>query len=78
MQDTSKWPSFIARLLEREQVTDQQVRMLIGENLLRVWEEVEKVASDARKQGELPCEEPWEGRVWEPVYTDLPRVFPNT
>jgi membrane dipeptidase len=49
--------------------------MLVGENLLRVWTEVERVAETMQKQGELPCEEHFEGRLWEPENMDVPRLF---
>lgn len=66
----------IARLLEREQdLTDDQVKGLIGENLLRVWEQAERVADEMQKAGARPTEEHWEGRIWEPEDTILPRIF---
>lgn len=51
--------------------------MLLGDNVLRAWEQVEKVAKQLQKQGELPNEETWEGRVWEPENFDTPRIFPG-
>ncbi|KAK6387188.1 hypothetical protein LTS17_000454 [Exophiala oligosperma] len=77
LEDTSQWPNLIARLLARGNVTDTQVKMLLGDNVLRAWEQVEKVAKQLQKQGELPNEETWEGRVWEPENFDTPRIFPG-
>ncbi|KAJ9615589.1 hypothetical protein H2200_001664 [Cladophialophora chaetospira] len=76
LEDTSKWPNLIERLLARGNVTDQQARLLVGENLLRVWKDVDRVAETIQKQGELPCEEYWGGRLWEPENMDVPRLFP--
>lgn len=75
LEDTSKWPEFIARLIEREDVTDDQVQGLLGENVLRAWSEAERVAKQMQKQGVLPCEDNWEGRIWEPECTDVPRIY---
>lgn len=54
--------------------TDKQIRLLAGENLLRVWSDVEKYASRATAQ--LPVEEVWEGRKWCHVFDHtLPLMF---
>lgn len=52
-----------------------QAKLLVGENLLRVWAEVEQVAKALQKKGTLPCEDTWEGRVWEPESRNVPRLF---
>jgi len=75
LEDTSQWPNLIAKLLARGDVSDKQAQMLVGENLLRVWQEVEHVANAAQLKGELPCEESWEGRLWEPENMNVPRLF---
>jgi hypothetical protein len=61
--------------VEREDVTDGQVAGLIGENVLRAWSEAEKVAKELQEKGTLPSEANWEGRIWEPVNNDVPRVY---
>ena len=76
-QDVSQWPNLIARLLARGNVTDQQVQLLVGSNLLRVWDDVERAAKVIQEEGKLPCEEPWEDRLWEVEYSDVPRLFPK-
>lgn len=76
-QDTSTWPGMISRLIEREpDITDEQLEGLIGENVLRVWEQAESVAHQMQSQGELPSEEHWDGRIWEPKNPDVPRIYP--
>ncbi|KAK5172117.1 uncharacterized protein LTR77_003755 [Saxophila tyrrhenica] len=75
LEDTSKWPELIARLIERENVTDGEVAGLLGENVLRAWSEAEEVATQMQESGALPSEENWEGRIWERENLDVPRLF---
>ncbi|EXJ89928.1 hypothetical protein A1O3_02995 [Capronia epimyces CBS 606.96] len=77
LEDTSQWPKLIARLLARGNVTDQQAQLLVGENLLRVWDDIERVARLSQQGAQLPCEESWEDRVWEVENQDVPRLFPK-
>lgn len=57
--------------------TDKQIRLLVGENILRVWTAVEKYAQRAQSTlGELPIEDVWDGREWSHVHdADLPLMF---
>ncbi|KIX07365.1 uncharacterized protein Z518_02018 [Rhinocladiella mackenziei CBS 650.93] len=75
IEDISQWPNLIARLLARG-VTEQQAQKLVGENILRVWEDIEMIATQLRKV-QKPSEESWHGRVWEETNTEVPRLFPN-
>jgi membrane dipeptidase len=63
LEDVSKFPRLVEVLMERG-ATDEQVRMFAGENLLRVWTEVEKVAKQLREGGVKPLEAEYEGRIW--------------
>ena len=65
----------IARLVEREEVTDEQVAGLLGENILRAWSRAEIVAKETQQKGTKPVEAAWKNRIWEPVVDDVPRVF---
>ena len=47
LKDVSGYPNLIAALLE-EGYSEQDVVKILGENLLRVWAEVERVAAEAR------------------------------
>jgi len=76
-QDVSQWPNLIERLLARGNVTDEQAKLLVGDNLLRAWTEMEKVAEDSQLGGERPHEESWEGRFWETDSFDVPKIFPE-
>ncbi|TPX16467.1 uncharacterized protein E0L32_003761 [Thyridium curvatum] len=76
MEDTSKYPDLIQLLMKRG-ATDKQIRLLVGENILRVWTAVEKHAQRAQSTlGELPIEDVWDGREWSHVHdADLPLMF---
>jgi len=45
LEDVSKYPNLIAELLRRG-YSEEDIRKICGENLLRVWSEVERVASN--------------------------------
>ncbi|KAG0645735.1 dipeptidase [Hyphodiscus hymeniophilus] len=77
LEDVSQWPNLITRLLARGHVTDQQAELLVGGNLLRVWDEVERAAKESQEGGKLPSEESWEDRIWEVENTDVPGLFPE-
>ena len=49
LKDVSGYPNLVAALLE-EGYTEQEVVKILGENLLRVWSEVEQVAARARAE----------------------------
>ena len=49
LEDVSAYPNLIAELLRRG-YSEEDVRKICGENLLRVWSEVERVAAEL-KQG---------------------------
>ncbi|KAL4860988.1 putative dipeptidase [Aspergillus spectabilis] len=74
LEDVSKYPRLVELLMERG-ATDKQIRKFAGENLLRVWGDVEKVASRLQSQGEKPNEAYWEGRKWVRDEIPLPRMF---
>ncbi len=48
LEDVSTYPNLIAELLRRG-YTEQDIRKICGENLLRVWSEVERVASELQQ-----------------------------
>ncbi|KAL5336024.1 hypothetical protein BJX70DRAFT_401084 [Aspergillus crustosus] len=74
LEDVSKYPRLVELLLERG-ATDEQIRKFAGENLLRVWGDVEKVAERLQSQGQKPNEAYWEGRKWGRDEIPLPRMF---
>lgn len=44
LEDVSKFPDLIAQLL-REGISDEDVAKIVGRNILRVWDEADKVAA---------------------------------
>jgi membrane dipeptidase len=57
--------------------TDDQIRLLAGDNLLRVWGDIERRAKEIQAE-ELPVEEEWEGRNWHHGYKNSPYMFRET
>ncbi|KAL8873911.1 MAG: hypothetical protein Q9174_000687 [Haloplaca sp. 1 TL-2023] len=57
MEDVSKFPDLISELLQME-VADDDVVLLTGRNLLRVWKDADRVASEIQGDGGLPAEDP--------------------
>jgi len=78
-QDVSKYPDLVALLLERG-ATGEQVRLFAGENLLCVWENIEKVGKQLRAQGNTAVEAVWEGRLdtWPVGLMNSPFMYRET
>jgi len=55
--------------------TDEQVRIFAGENLIRVWENIEAAAEISQASGERPVEEIWERRSWRYGHKSMPFMF---
>lgn len=64
MKDSSCYPHLIETVLARG-ATDEQVKKLLGENILRVWQEVVDVGDKLRASGEKPREDYAQGRDFE-------------
>ena len=58
--------------------TDEQVRLLVGDNLIRVWGEIERRAKEIQAEGEGIVEEEWDGRKWHHAYKNSPYMFRET
>lgn len=63
LEDVSKFPDLIELLMEKG-ATDDQIRLLAGENILRVWGNIEQRAKALQASGEKPVEAEYEGRLW--------------
>ena len=75
IEDVSMYPNLIELLMERG-ATDDQIAKLAGENLIRVWTEIEKVSKSS--QAEKPNEEVWDGRHLERTDMGMPFMFENS
>ncbi|KAF7562323.1 hypothetical protein G7046_g1810 [Stylonectria norvegica] len=76
LEDVSKYPDLIELLMARG-ATDDQIRLLAGDNLLRVWGEIERRGEEIRAT-EAPVEEEWEGRNWHTAFKNSPFLFRET
>lgn len=77
-QDIAQYPNLIARVLARG-VSDDNAKLLIGNNILRVWEEAQQIAQRLQDGGEQPSEGYYEGRQWDATYANqVPNMFPKT
>ncbi|CUS12594.1 unnamed protein product [Tuber aestivum] len=56
LEDVSKYPKLFEELLRRG-VTDRQAGLIAGENVLRVWRDVEKVSRKMSREGVEPLED---------------------
>jgi membrane dipeptidase len=77
LKDVSCYPKLIEAVLERG-ATDEQVRKLIGENILRVWKGNEDTSLRLNMLGEKPREGSWEGREWTKWDFSLPLMFTSS
>lgn len=55
-EDVTKYPDLVAELL-RQGVSDDDVSKIVGKNILRVWEDVETVATRLQAEGEPALED---------------------
>jgi len=71
LEDVSKFPNLVEALLERG-ITDEQAKMVVGGNLLRVWKAIENRAKEIKSHGQKPVEDEYEGRLWHMGLKDDP------
>lgn len=64
MKDTSCYPTLIEAVLRRG-ATDEQVKKLMGMNILRVWQENVDISQELKQAGEKPREDYAPGRDFE-------------
>ncbi|TVY92880.1 putative dipeptidase [Lachnellula willkommii] len=78
LEDVSKYPDLVALLAERG-ATDEQLRGFAGENLLRVWGNIEKRGKEIRTTTK-PNEAVWEERIkgWATGFANSPFMFRST
>lgn len=63
IDDVSAYPRLVEAVLRRG-ATDEQVHKLVGENILRVWRQIEIESAHIRKGKDAsPIESVWEGRA---------------
>ncbi|KAK7418130.1 hypothetical protein QQX98_004105 [Neonectria punicea] len=75
ISSVADYPVLIQAVMKRG-ATDDQIRKLVGENLLRVWRENEMVATRLSAQMQ-PVEDVWVGRRFLRWNNPLPFMIPN-
>ena len=56
LDDVSKFPELVGELLKNG-VTDREASLVVGENILRVWADVENVATKMQRSGVKPVKD---------------------
>lgn len=77
LEDVSKYPDLVYKLMDRSKATDDDIAKAMGGNVMRVWREAEKVSQQSK--GVAPVETNWEKREWRffQYLTELPELFPG-
>ena len=80
LEDVSKYPDVIYKCMERG-ANDEQIRGLMGFNIIRVWKNVEEWSKIIKKSifNNRAVEREWEGREWEyyEYLKDVNELFPG-
>ncbi|RMY62803.1 hypothetical protein D0863_10828 [Hortaea werneckii] len=63
LDDVRCYPALLKAILDRG-ASEEQLRKVAGENMIRVWQKVEDVSCRLQSEGMLPVEDVWEGRQW--------------
>lgn len=63
LEDVKCYPRLLEAILNRG-ATEEQLRKVMSENILRVWQGVAGTRDEMKNEGVLPVEDVWEGREW--------------
>ncbi|KAF2016065.1 hypothetical protein BU24DRAFT_409220 [Aaosphaeria arxii CBS 175.79] len=74
LEDVSKYPNLIELVMQRG-ATDSQAQSLAGENILRVWEQVERKAQQIQATGRKPIESEYSEREWTKGFAEDPYML---
>lgn len=80
LEDVSKYPDLIMKVMEKSEASDEQIAMLMGGNVMRVWRENEEVAEKLKTEKTKPVDDNWSGRRWEffDYVKEFPEVYPGS
>ncbi|EST07898.1 Renal dipeptidase family [Kalmanozyma brasiliensis GHG001] len=70
LEDVRRYPDLVARLVERGW-SDREIIGFVGENVLRVLEDAERVAKEMRKEGVRPDNTNWHDIFGSQLHADL-------
>lgn len=79
LEDVSKYPDLIKAVMSESGATDEQISMLMGKNVLRVWGDNERIAAELKKKGQKVINCNWPEREWRffSYCKDFPEIFPG-
>lgn len=63
LEDVRCYPKLLQRILDRG-ATEEQLALVVGKNLMRVWKGVELIRDQMKAEGVLPVEDVWDDRTW--------------
>ncbi|ETN44977.1 uncharacterized protein HMPREF1541_09853 [Cyphellophora europaea CBS 101466] len=63
LEDVKCFPNLLKAILDRG-ATEEQLKKVMSENILRVWRRVSSTRNLMAEEGVLPIEDVWEGRQW--------------
>ena len=63
LEDCSRFPALLKAILDRG-ATEEELALVAGENIIRVWQGVADTAARLQGEGMAPVEETWEKRKW--------------
>jgi membrane dipeptidase len=66
LEDVSKFPGLVAEML-RQGVSDRDAGKVVGGNILRVWQDVDNIASKMQRAGVKPAEDKLPSLRWTMV-----------
>lgn len=80
LEDVSKYPDLIMQVMEHSDATDKQISMLMGGNVLRVWQENERIAQELQGEGAKLIDDNWPDREWKffDYVEEFPEVYPGS
>ncbi|ORY15348.1 membrane dipeptidase-domain-containing protein, partial [Clohesyomyces aquaticus] len=76
-EGVSKYPNLIELVMARG-ATDEKIHGLVGDNIIRVWGNIQRRGEEIRAEGRKPVEEEREGRVWHRGYKSSPYMYRRT
>ncbi|GEQ70408.1 hypothetical protein JCM33374_g4085 [Metschnikowia sp. JCM 33374] len=79
LEDVSKYPNLIQEVMEISGASDEEIAMLMGKNVLRVWADNERVAEQLKAKGQPLVDASWPGRHWKffSYCKAFPEVYPG-
>lgn len=77
LEDISKYPDLLCKIMNETDATDTQIQSLMGGNVMRVWRENEVIAKSLQENGAKVIDLNWDNRVWDffSYCKDFPEIY---